>query len=406
MSVIQVNKEMLQLMHYFVFNHQYQLIKMGASYDEIWMTNPKRTDHPIIRLSPKSIDESYFELNRVITTHDSLAKNLSIQSSLLDIHVNNKEGESDERLTQVRATSEFIDPMLTNSFKDMSAAFSVTPDFSEQPGVKKKTRQKKSKVTTIFNVPIVTFSLLLIMIINFSLINIVGRVINDPAASAIMFGAYYKTFMVAHFEYWRLLSVGLVHISLTHLLMNGYALFNLGRITEKEVGSTKMLLTFILSVLSGSMFVFVAQGNILLVGASAGLFGLLGLVVVMAFESGTIRQPAVRMSFINILLINVFISMLPGVSFLGHLGGFIAGVLVAISLSTKKSWAALKQNALYAGLFLGIALVFLMTQGTELTPLFPATDEKILNILASIDFEPIQWYVRSLAEALARFYGG
>ena len=74
--------------------------------------------------------------------------------------------------------------------------------------------------------------------------------------------------------------------------------------------------------------------------------------------------------------------------------------------STKKSWAALKQNALYAGLFLGVALVFLMTQGTELTPLFPATDEKILNILASIDFEPIQWYVRSLAEALARFYGG
>lgn len=406
MSVIQVNKEMLQLMHYFVFNHQYQLIKMGSSYDEIWMTNPKRNDHPIIRLSPKSIDESYFELNRVITTHDSLAKNLSIQSSLLDIHVNNKDGESDERLTQVRATSEFIDPMLTNSFKGITAAFSIKPELSEQPGVKKKAKQKKTKVTTIFNVPIVTFSLLLLMIINFSLINIVGRLINDPAAAAIMFGAYYKTFMVAHFEYWRLLSVGLVHISLTHLLMNGYALLNLGRITEKEVGSAKMLLTFILSVLSGSMFVFVAQGNILLVGASAGLFGLLGLVVVMAFESGTIRQPAVRMSFINILLINVFISMLPGVSFLGHLGGFIAGVLVAISLSTKKSWVALKQNAMYAGLFLGIALVFLMIQGTELTPLFPATDEKILNVLASIDFGPLQWYVRSLAEALARFYGG
>lgn len=406
MSVIQVNKEMLQLMHYFVFNHQYQLIKMGASYDEIWMTNPKRTDHPIIRLSPKSIDESYFELNRVITTHDSLAKNLSIQSSLLDIHVNNKEGESDERLTQVRATSEFVDPILTKTFVGITAAFSVTPDFSEQPVVKKKTRRKKIKVKTIFNVPIVTFVLLLLMIINFSIINIVGRVINDPAAAAIMFGAYYKTFMVAHFEYWRLLSVGLVHISVTHLLMNGYALLNLGRITEKEVGSTKMLMTFILSVLSGSMFVFVAQGNILLVGASAGLFGLLGLIVVMAFESGSIRQPQVRMSFINILLINVFISLLPGVSFLGHLGGFVAGVLVGISLSTKKSWAGLKQNAQYAGMFLGFALVFLMFQGTDTTPLFPATDEKILNALASIDFGPLQWYVRSLAEALVRFYGG
>ena len=189
MSVIQVNKEMLQLMHYFVFNHQYQLIKMGASYDEIWMTNPKRTDHPIIRLSPKSIDESYFELNRVITTHDSLAKNLSIQSNLLDIHVNNKDGESDERLTQVRATSEFVDPILTKTFTGITAAFSVTPDFSEQPVVKKKTRRKRIKVKTIFNVPIVTFSLLLIMVINFSLINIVGRFINDPAAAAIMFGA-------------------------------------------------------------------------------------------------------------------------------------------------------------------------------------------------------------------------
>jgi membrane associated rhomboid family serine protease len=244
------------------------------------------------------------------------------------------------------------------------------------------------------------------MIINFVLINFLGALINDPAAAAIIFGAYYKTFMVAHFEYWRLLSVGIVHISVTHLLMNGYALLNLGRLVEREVGSMKMLITFVLSVISGSMFVFVAQGNILLVGASAGLFGLLGLVVVLSFESGSIRNPQVRMSFINILLINVFISLLPGVSFLGHLGGFVAGVLYGLSISIKKSWAGLRQNAQLALAFLGFSLIFLMIQGTTLTPYYVSTDQRVLNTLSTIPFEPIQWYVRSLAQALLRFYGG
>ncbi|MBS3972021.1 MAG: rhomboid family intramembrane serine protease [Erysipelotrichia bacterium] len=406
MSVVQINKEMLQLMHYFIFNHQYQLIKMGASYDEIWLTNPKRKLHPIIRLSPKSIDESFFEVQRVISTHTSLAQSLNISSPLLDIHVNVKEGESDERLVQVRATSEFVDPLLEADFKGIKGAFLITPDFKEVPQTKKKTSRKKAKVKTIFNVPILTFSLLIIMIINFVLINFLGALINDPAAAAIIFGAYYKTFMVAHFEYWRLLSVGIVHISVTHLLMNGYALLNLGRLVEREVGSMKMLITFVLSVISGSMFVFVAQGNILLVGASAGLFGLLGLVVVLSFESGSIRNPQVRMSFINILLINVFISLLPGVSFLGHLGGFVAGVLYGLSISIKKSWAGLRQNAQLALAFLGFSLIFLMIQGTTLTPYYVSTDQRVLNTLSTIPFEPIQWYVRSLAQALLRFYGG
>jgi rhomboid protease GluP len=406
MSVVQINKEMLQLMHYFIFNHQYQLIKMGASYDEIWLTNPKRKHHPIIRLSPKSIDESFFEVQRVISTHSSLAQSLNISSPLLDIHVNVKEGESDERLVQVRATSEFVDPLLEADFKGIKGAFLITPDFNEVPQTKKKTRRKKAKVKTIFNVPILTFSLLLIMIVNFVLINFLGALINDPAAAAIIFGAYYKTFMVAHFEYWRLLSVGIVHISVTHLLMNGYALLNLGRLVEREVGSMKMLITFVLSVISGSMFVFVAQGNILLVGASAGLFGLLGLVVVLSFESGSIRNPQVRMSFINILLINVFISLLPGVSFLGHLGGFVAGVLYGLSISLKKSWSGLRQNAQLALAFLGFSLIFLMIQGTTLTPYYVSTDQRVLNTLSTIPFEPIQWYVRSLAQALLRFYGG
>lgn len=406
MSVISVNKEMLQLMHYFMFHHQYQLIKMGATYDEIWLTNPKKVDHPIIRLSPKSIDESYFEIQRVLTTHDSLAQSLNLQSTLLDIHVNQQTGESDERCVQVNATSVFVDPYLSDMFKGIVSAFMSTPDFEQIGKPKKTSRRKKVKVKTIFNVPILTFSLLVIMIAIFALITIVGRMINDPYAASIIFGAYYKTFIVAHFEIHRLLTVGFVHISATHLLMNGFALLNLGRLVEKEVGSLKMLLTFVLSVISGSLFVFVAQGNILLVGASAGLFGLLGLVVVLAFESGSIRNPAVRMNFINILLINVFISLLPGVSFLGHLGGFVAGVLVGLSISIKKTWLGLRQNAQLALLFLFFALGFLALQGTDTTPIYITTDQRVIDTLSSIPFEPIQWYVRSLAQALLRFYGG
>lgn len=405
MSVVQVNKELLQLMNYFVFTHHYQLIKMGASYDEIWMTNPNHSTYPIIRLSPKSIDESYFEIGRVVSTFESLAKSLHIQGKLLDIHVHADQGESDERLLQVVATSQFVDPLLETHFKGIKDAFAQAFDFSKLPNAKPKVKQAK-KVTSIYNIPILTFSMLVIMIVIFALINIIGGIINDTAVSAIIFGAYYKTFIVAHFEVWRLLTVGFVHISFTHMLVNGYALLQLGRLVEREVGSLKMLAVFILSVLSGSMFVFIAQDNILLVGASAGLFGLLGLVVVLAFESGSIRNPQVRMNFISILMINLFISLLPGVSFLGHLGGFVAGVLIGTATSSKAAWKELRQHATLASIFLGVALIFLMTQSTTINQLFIATDQRIIDTLRNIDFAPIQWYVRSLAQALMRFYAG
>lgn len=407
MSVVQVNKELLQLMNYFVFTHHYQLIKMGANYDEIWMTNPSQSTYPVIRLSPKSIDESYFEIGRVVSTFESLAKSLNIKGKLLDIHVNANQGESDERLIQVVATAHFVDPLLETHFKGIKDAFLFALDFNKIAQDNPKTKKsKRAKPKTIYNIPILTFSMLVIMIIIFALINIVGELINDPAVAAILFGAYYKTFIVAHFEVWRLLTVGFVHISFTHMLVNGYALLNLGRLVEHEVGSRSMLLAFILSVLSGSMFVFIAQDNILLVGASAGLFGLLGLVVVLAFESGSIRNPQVRMNFISILLINLFISLLPGVSFLGHLGGFVAGVLFGIATSKKAGWKELRFNSTLALVFLSMVLIFLMTQNTTIDQLFIATDQRIIEILGTINFEPIQWYVRSLTEALSRFYIG
>ena len=84
-------------------------------------------------------------------------------------------------------------------------------------------------------------------------------------------------------------------------------------------------------------------------GASAAIYGLLGALGVLMLAS---RQD-VR-GLLTLLAINVFISFLPGVSLLGHLGGLVTGAAVAGVLVLTRRRSTLQ----WAGLA-GIAIVLL-----------------------------------------------
>jgi membrane associated rhomboid family serine protease len=67
-------------------------------------------------------------------------------------------------------------------------------------------------------------------------------------------------------------------------------------------------------------------------GASTAIYGLLGALGVLML----VRRQDIR-GLLTLLAINVFISFLPGVSLLGHLGGLVAGaVATGILLATRR----------------------------------------------------------------------
>ncbi len=79
----------------------------------------------------------------------------------------------------------------------------------------------------------------------------------------------------------RLISRGMLHIGVMHLLMNGWGLIILGKALEEVHGPRTLWALFILPVLGGSITSNLTSTHVS-AGASGGLFGLIGAYVVYA----------------------------------------------------------------------------------------------------------------------------
>lgn len=139
-------------------------------------------------------------------------------------------------------------------------------------------------------------------------------------------------------EPWRVLSYGLLHGNLVHLTFNSVALWGLGRLAEVVFGPTRMLLLFFLSVLGGGLLSQLGSAP-LAVGASGGVFGLMGALAVFGLRGRAEMPRRLRHVFTRRLvpwiLLNLVIGLaLPFIDNLGHLGGLAAGALGGMTLRT------------------------------------------------------------------------
>lgn len=203
--------------------------------------------------------------------------------------------------------------------------------------------------------------------------------ISSQSETAILLGAYYKPFIIAG-EFWRLLSVGFVHISIWHLFMNMMALLNLGRFMEKTVGSWRYALILLLSVVGGSAFYFITSRNTFAVGLSGGLYGLMAGYTLLIWYSGTWKNPAVMSALIRTYMINIMINFIPGIAVGAHIGGFFTGLLMTGMLLPLKDKRAKYHYALALVLLCG-AMAWLMPKNTyiEAERVYALSDIRILR---------------------------
>jgi membrane associated rhomboid family serine protease len=134
-------------------------------------------------------------------------------------------------------------------------------------------------------------------------------------------------------EWWRLLTAAFLHIGPVHLAVNMLALLLFGSELERQLGRWRFLGIYLVSALGGATAIqlFGFPGGYV-AGASTAIYGLLGALGVLLLAS---RQD-IR-GLLTLLAINVFISFLPGVSLLGHLGGLVAGALAgAVLVATRR----------------------------------------------------------------------
>lgn len=149
-----------------------------------------------------------------------------------------------------------------------------------------------------------------------------GSIIGDGGVRALE---------VADGEWWRLATSGFIHAGMLHLLFNMWALWILGGPLEEYVGTPRMVAIYAASVLWGSVGALLFSPDALTVGASGGVFGLMGALLVVSRHRG---MEMMASSVGALLVINLIITFLiPGISIGGHLGGLAGGAAMALVLS-------------------------------------------------------------------------
>ena len=219
---------------------------------------------------------------------------------------------------------------------------------------------------------------------------------------AILFGAYYKAFIAAG-EWWRMLTVGFVHVSVMHLFVNMMSLLVLGRALEPTLKTGKFLLLLFGSVLGGSVFYYCTGRNGVAVGLSGGLYGLLAAYVYLVWQGGALRIPQVRTAVLQTICINLFINFMPGVGWRAHFGGAVTGLLLIMILTTRQGMDGLRRNAVLALAVLGIISVIAIRQRSDLSKddVYYLTDLSVLKFEAELGFTS---YANRMAKNLDRVY--
>src|SRR5207302_4345608 len=130
-------------------------------------------------------------------------------------------------------------------------------------------------------------------------------------------------------EFWRIATYSFLHFNWLHLLLNVGLLFWIGRIVEQQIGTARGALIYFVSVLFSAAVILLVHNwhpkEGATVGASGGVFGLLGAALIVSY-----RHDRLRRSLLIVLAVGFGISLLPDISMAGHIGGIIGGILAAL----------------------------------------------------------------------------
>lgn len=135
-------------------------------------------------------------------------------------------------------------------------------------------------------------------------------------------------------QWYRLITVALVHGGWLHLIFNMLALLSIGTLIESFYGQNKYAIILFVSLVSGSLASYVFNPpQTLAVGSSGMIFGLFGALAIAGRALGAnLREVG------TLIAINIAIPFLiPGIDWKAHLGGLIGGALIAALLKPKRS---------------------------------------------------------------------
>ena len=177
---------------------------------------------------------------------------------------------------------------------------------------------------------------------------------DSVAAAGLVKGAYFQG------EWWRLFTAPFMHGNLIHFLMNAAALLYLGKRVEVFARWPHVPMVFLFaSCIGGEASArFVTASS---VGASGGLMGWLGFLLVFESLHGTLVPRRARRRLLAGVLLTGLIGLI-GYRFIdnaAHVGGLLAGMLYA-AIVFPKSTSPLRPRSTVTDRIAGIAVLAIL----------------------------------------------
>ena len=341
------NKEVviMNLVHYFVTEKNYNPVVVHGINDEIWLEN-MNSDYKIVRIISKYIhnnEQLKFDRFRSKQITKKLRfKTFSLKMNVFNIYIDLGDNvtelkeDSKDLSVFVKSMGDIKNPLIVSAFPDivektnhdeegMQLLFKITDDINVS------NEKKNKKMEKIFSVkrPLITYSLIILCIIMFVL---TGGAYSDNYLINLLVNSYD---LVKSGQVFRLFTSMFVHFGIFHLFFNMYTLYIVGARVEDFFGKTKYLLIYLISGICGSLLSISFHPDAVSAGASGAIFGLFGSLLYFGYNYRGYIGAIVRSQILPLVIYNLLIGFF--VSYIdvsAHIGGLIGGLLVSKMLGT------------------------------------------------------------------------
>lgn len=360
-EIILNNNDLLimNLVHYFITERNYNPVVIHGISDEIWLENLDN-DYKLIRIVShyihneeqlnydkfklkkilKSLKKKTFSLNMpVISIYTSLGEDVKIDEnneSELSIYVENINDINNKKLLN-------IFPDIIEKTEHDEKGIDLFMKISED--INKESFEKSRKVEKIFEMkkPVITYTIIFICVVLFAIMYIFGgnsinlkNLFELGVKTLLEFGANNKIYVLSG-EYHRLFTSIFLHVGIIHLACNMYSLYVIGPQIESFYGKLKYIFIFCFSGIAGSILSLAfSNSNMVSVGASGAIFGLLGSICYFGYHYRVYLGNVIKSQIIPIIILNLIIGFSSSIDNFAHIGGLIGGIFASMAMGVPE----------------------------------------------------------------------
>lgn len=142
-------------------------------------------------------------------------------------------------------------------------------------------------------------------------------------------------------QYYRLISSMFLHGDIGHIVNNMLLLFGLGTMIEKEIGPVTFAISYFATGIAGGIASLIYklvtyQWHVSSIGASGAVFGLVGILLSLAFFSGKQLPNVTPIKMIVVVAYSIYSGMgNPNIDNAAHVGGVFAGIIIGLIVCVK-----------------------------------------------------------------------